>query len=157
MDEGFAAAPFPEKRCHVLLVDDAIDSREMYAFFLRSAGYAVHEAIDGGDAVAIATELRPDVIVMDLSLPSVDGFTAIRQLAAHPETAAIPIVVLSGHIYPHDERRAKDAGAAAFLAKPCHPDVLAATVRKVSMPCDAAVAAVALPDPPPPLPPAVAG
>jgi CheY-like chemotaxis protein len=157
MNEGLAAAPFPEKRCHVLLVDDALDSREMYAFFLRSAGYAVHEAIDGGDAVAIATELRPDVIVMDLSLPSVDGFTAIRQLVAHPETAAIPIVVLSGHTFPDDERRAKEAGAAAFLAKPCHPVVLAATVRKVSGSCDDAFAPITSRDPAPPLPPVAAG
>jgi two-component system OmpR family response regulator len=63
---------FPEKRCTVLLVDDVFDTREMYAFFLRSAGYAVHEAADGGDALAIALEFRPDVIVMDLSLPTMD-------------------------------------------------------------------------------------
>ena len=68
---------FPERRCTVLLVDDVCDSREMYAFFLRSAGFSVHEGADGGEAVAIALEFRPEVIVMDLSLPSVDGWTAL--------------------------------------------------------------------------------
>jgi CheY-like chemotaxis protein len=133
--------PFPEKRCTVLLVDDARDSREMYAFFLRGWGYGVHEATDGGDAVAMAVEMRPDVIVMDLHLPMVDGYAAIGALAAHPETARIPVVVLSAHTFPEDERRAQEAGAAAFLGKPCHPDLLARTVRAVSGTCDEAMAA----------------
>jgi CheY-like chemotaxis protein len=146
-----------QKRCHVLLVDDARDSREMYAFFLRAAGYAVHEATDGTDAVAMAVELRPDVVVMDLTLPLLDGFAAIARLAEHPETAAIPVVVLSAHTFPDDERRAREAGAAAFLAKPCHPDLLASTVRRVSEPCDEAMEALlppAQPAPPAPIAPA---
>ena len=142
--------PFPEKRCDVLLVDDARDSREMYAFFLRAAGYAVHEAVDGADAVAIAVELRPDVVVMDLALPTVDGYTAIAGLAAHPDTARIPVVVLSARTFPEDELRARAAGAAAFLGKPCHPDLLASTVRAVSESCDEAMAAATpLPGPAP--------
>ena len=133
---------FPEKRCTVLLVDDISDSREMYAFFLRAAGYAVHEAADGGDALGMALEFRPDVIVMDLSLPSMDGWTAIARLAATPETAAIPVVVLSAHTFPADEHRAREAGAAAFLAKPCPPDELARQVRRVSETCDSAFATI---------------
>jgi len=126
----------PEKRCTVLLVDDVYDSREMYAFFLRSAGYTVHEAADGGDAVAIALEFRPDVIVMDLSLPSMDGWTAIASLSASPDTNGIPVIVLSAHTFPADEQRAFEAGVAAFLAKPCAPDELARHVRRVSAECD---------------------
>ena len=137
--------PFPEKRCNVLLVDDSRDSREMYAFFLRAAGYAVHEAVDGADAVTMAVELRPDVIVMDLTLPMVDGFTAIEGLASNPDTASIPVVVLSAHAFPDDERRAREVGAAAFLGKPCHPDLLASTVRAVSETCDEAMAAATPP------------
>jgi CheY-like chemotaxis protein len=133
---------FPEKRCTVLLVDDIPDSREMYAFFLRTAGYAVHEAADGGDALDIALEFRPDVIVMDLSLPSMDGWTAIEKLAATPETSAIPVVVLSAHTFPADEQRAREVGAAAFLAKPCPPDELARQVRRVSESCDSAFATI---------------
>jgi len=133
---------FPEKRCTVLLVDDISDSREMYAFFLRASGYAVHEAADGGDAVDIALEFRPDVIVMDLSLPSMDGWTAIATLSASPETARIPVVVLSAHTFPADEQRAREAGAAAFLAKPCPPDELARHVRRVSKTCDQAFAVI---------------
>jgi two-component system, cell cycle response regulator DivK len=129
---------FPEKRCTVLLVDDVCDSREMYAFFLRAAGYAVHEAGDGCDALEMALEFRPDVIVMDLSLPSMDGWTAIASLAGERETSTIPVVVLSAHTFPADEQRARDAGAAAFLAKPCDPVLLARIVRQVSAGCDQA-------------------
>ena len=129
---------FPEKRCTILLVEDAFDSREMYAFFLRTAGYAVHEAADGGEALAMALEFRPDVIVMDLSLPSMDGLTAIASLSGNPETGAIPVIVLSAHTFPADEQRAREAGAAAFLAKPCDPIHLARVVREVSESCDRA-------------------
>jgi CheY-like chemotaxis protein len=133
-----AAEWFPEKRCTVLLVDDICDTREMYAFFLRAAGYAVHEAADGCDALAMALEFRPDVIVMDLTLPSMDGWTAIAGLSGNPETATIPIVVLSARTFPADEERAREAGAAAFLAKPCAPADLARKVREVSESCDRA-------------------
>ena len=133
---------FPEKRCTILLVEDAFDSREMYAFFLRAAGYAVHEAADGGEALAMALEFRPDVIVMDLSLPSMDGLTAISRLSGNPETGRIPVVVLSAHTFPSDEKCAREAGAAAFLAKPCPPDQLARTVRQVSEGCDRAFATI---------------
>jgi two-component system, cell cycle response regulator DivK len=129
---------FPERRCTVLLVDDVCDSREMYAFFLRAAGYAVHEAADGGDALAMALDFRPDVIVMDLTLPSVDGWTAIASLSGNPETATIPVIVLSACTFPADEERAREAGAAAFLAKPCDPADLARKVREVSERCDRA-------------------
>lgn len=131
----------PARRCTVLLVDDVHDSREMYAFFLRTSGYAVHEAADGSDVLALAVEFRPDVVVMDLSLPSMDGWAAIASLSAHPDTAAIPVVILSAHTFPADEQRAKETGAAAFLAKPCPPDHLARIVREVSESCEKAFTA----------------
>jgi CheY-like chemotaxis protein len=138
MTEAAATVLLPERRCTVLLVDDVSDSREMYAFFLRAAGYTCHEAADGADAIALAADFRPDVIVMDLSLPSMDGWTAIAGLAADPETASIPVVVLSARTFPADEQRAREAGAAAFLAKPCDPIHLARVVREVSESCDRA-------------------
>ena len=141
MTAAFEVLPgelLPEKRCTVLLVDDVHDSREMYAFFLRTSGYAVHEAADGCDVLSLAVEFRPDVVVMDLSLPSMDGWTAMASLSAHPETAAIPVVILSAHTFPADQQRAKETGAAAFLAKPCPPDLLARVVREVSGSCERA-------------------
>jgi CheY-like chemotaxis protein len=138
MTEAFETVP--QKQCTVLLVDDVHDTREMYAFFLRAAGYAVHEAADGIDVLALAVEFHPDVVVMDLSLPSMDGWTAMASLSAHPDTAAIPVVVLSAHTFPADEQRAREKGAAAFLAKPCAPDLLARIVRQVSDTCDRAFA-----------------
>lgn len=140
MDGGAAAGRATERQCTVLLVDDNGDSREMYAFYLRAADYLVHEAADGRDALGIALDCRPDVIVMDLSLPLVDGFTAIERLANNPDTASIPIVVLSASAFPTDEKRARDAGAAAFLTKPCAPDELARTVRHLSERCEASFA-----------------
>lgn len=139
MTDAFAV--IPEKRCTVLLVDDVHDTREMYAFFLRASGYAVHEAADGGDVLALAVEFHPDVVVMDLSLPSMDGWAAIASLAAHPETASIPVVILSAHTFPADQARARESGAAAFLAKPCPPDHLARIVREVSERCEKAFTA----------------
>jgi CheY-like chemotaxis protein len=144
MTEGFEVVP--RKPCTILLVDDVNDTREMYAFFLRASGFAVHEAADGVDVLALAVEFRPDVVVLDLSLPSMDGWSAMEGLSAHPETAGIPVVILSAHTFPADEERAKQTGAAAFLAKPCPPDQLALRLREVSETCaqafDSALAGV---------------
>jgi CheY-like chemotaxis protein len=85
--------------------------------------------------------MQPDVIVLDLGLPGVDGYALAAALRAHPLTAAIPIVVLSAHAYPEDEQRALEAGAAAFLRKPCLPAELAETLRAVSENCKAPLAA----------------
>ena len=95
----------------------------------------MHEAADGCDVLSLAVEFRPDVVVLDLSLPSMDGWAAMEGLAAHPDTAGIPVVILSAHTFPADQERAKQTGAAAFLAKPCPPDELARMVREVSEGC----------------------
>lgn len=137
---GSTFETIPQKQCTVLLVDDVHDSREMYAFFLRAAGFTVHEAADGTDVLSLATEFHPDVVVMDLSLPSMDGWTAIEALSENADTKAIPVVILSAHTFPSDQQRAREMGAAAFLAKPCAPDMLARIVREVSDNCERAFA-----------------
>jgi CheY-like chemotaxis protein len=128
-------------KCMVLLAEDFEDTRDVYAFYLRREGFTVHDLPDGDRVLSLALEMQPDVVVLDLALPGVDGYALAAALRAHPLTARIPIVVLSAHAYPEDEKRARDAGAAAFLRKPCLPVELADTLRAVSESCKRAFAA----------------
>ena len=115
----------------VLVVDDYQDARDMYATSLTASGFAVIEAETGDEAVAKAIELLPDAILMDLSLPGMDGWTATRTLKANPRTRAIPVVALTGNARTDANTAARDAGCDAFLVKPCLPDDMVATVRRV--------------------------
>ena len=92
----------------ILVVDDFEDNREMYTQYLRFNGYRVAEAVDGLDALTKAAALRPDLIVMDLSLPRLDGWEATRRLKKDPLTSQIPVVALTGH-----PRRSRGGGAPA--------------------------------------------
>ncbi len=113
----------------VLLVDDYADAREMYAELLQASGYDVAECGDGVAALQKAFDLVPDVILMDLSLPRLDGGEVTRRLKNDVRTAHIPVVALSGYsvndFAPH-ERPPCDA----FLAKPCMPDALLDAVQR---------------------------
>jgi two-component system, cell cycle response regulator DivK len=122
-------------KCMVLLAEDFDDTRELYRFCLESAGFAVHDLPSGSGVLPLAVELQPDVVVVDLGLPDLDGASVTAQVRAHPLTAHIPIVVLSAHAYDRDEARAMEQGAAAFLRKPCLPEVLVATLLRVSETC----------------------
>jgi len=115
----------------VLIVDDFEDNRAMYAEFLTYSGYKVLEATNGAEAVDKATELVPDVVVMDLSLPVLDGWEATRRLKANPRTRHIPVLALTGHALEGHSQGARQAGCDEFLAKPCLPETLLDTVRKV--------------------------
>ena len=115
----------------VLLVDDFEDIRAMYAEYLTLAGYRVVEASDGRQALARAVELLPNLLVMDLSLPVLDGWATLRELRSDVRTEGIPVIVLTGHARAGYSRRARDAGFASFLTKPCMPAVLWTVVRDV--------------------------
>ena len=115
----------------ILVVDDFEDNREIYAQFLRFSGYRVAEAVDGLDALAKAAALRPDLIVMDLSLPRLDGWEATRQLKQDPATSTIPVVALTGHSLGGNEDRARVSGCDSFVTKPCIPADLEAEIRRV--------------------------
>ena len=115
----------------ILVVDDFEDNREIYTQFLRFSGYRVAEAVDGLDALAKAAALRPDLIVMDLSLPRLDGWEATRQLKNDPVTRAIPVVALTGHSLNGHEDRARISGCDSFVTKPCIPADLEAEIRRV--------------------------
>ncbi len=115
----------------VLIVDDFEDNRAMYAEFLRYSGFEVIEAADGLEAVEKATSSLPDLVVMDLSLPVLDGWEATRRLKGDPRTRHIPVVALTGHALEGHSQGAREAGCDGFLAKPCLPETLLATVEKM--------------------------
>ena len=113
----------------ILMVDDFQDNREMYAAYLRHAGFVVEEAVTGTEALDKAFATAPDLIVMDLSLPGLDGWEATRRLKADARTKHIPIVVVSGHALEGSVKSAQAAGCDAFLRKPCLPNALLAEVK----------------------------
>ncbi|HVE82274.1 MAG TPA: response regulator [Myxococcales bacterium] len=115
----------------VLVVDDYEDAREMYAEYLQYSGFRVAEARNGVEAMEKAFDLRPDVILMDLSLPVMDGWEATRRLKADGRTRGIPVVALTGHALTGHSEGAKKAGCDAFVTKPCLPDALVTQVRKM--------------------------
>lgn len=134
-------------KCIVMLADDAEDAREAYAFYLSRNGFTVHQLDDGSRVSGLAIELQPDVIVLDLGMPGLDGWETTALLHAHPLTSHIPIVILSGYAFPDDERRALEAGASVFLTKPCSPPVLAEALKQASASCASKVAAQGTPPP----------
>jgi len=115
----------------VLVVDDFADNREMYSEYLSFSGYDVIEARNGKEAVDAAQARLPDIIIMDLSLPVMDGWEATRRLKADDRTRLIPVVALTGHALAGHSKVAKDAGCDSFLAKPCLPDQLVAEIRRM--------------------------
>ena len=102
----------------VLVVDDFADAREMYGEYLKFCGFRVAEAQNGVEAIEKAKRLKPDLILMDLSMPVVDGWEATRQLKADASTKHIPIIVLSAHAMTNDRDLALAAGGDDFDTKP---------------------------------------
>ncbi|HQZ39965.1 MAG TPA: response regulator [Vicinamibacterales bacterium] len=119
-----AAAPL------VLVVDDYDDAREMYAESLLASGFRVAEATNGLEAVECARTLAPDVVLMDLSLPGLDGWEATRRLKADERTRHIPVVALTGHVLASALAAARQAGCDRFVIKPALPDVVVEEVRR---------------------------
>jgi two-component system, cell cycle response regulator DivK len=115
----------------ILVVDDYQDAREMYAEYLQFSGFRVAEAKNWNEAVEKAFELRPDLILMDLSLPGKDGWEATRELKSDERTRHIPVVALTGHALAGASEGAKKAGCDSFVTKPCLPDDLVVEVRRM--------------------------
>ena len=116
-------ATTPAGGLHILVVEDHDDSREMMRHFLEGAGHRVSEASDGSTAVAEALRLRPDVAVIDVGLPGLDGFEVAKRIRA-AQLASIRLIALSGHGLPQDRSRASEAGFDEHLVKPITPDRL---------------------------------
>lgn len=105
----------------ILFVEDQLDFLAINKLFLERHGYRVVAAEDGEQAVRFAREHRPDLILMDFSIPRLDGIGATAQLKREKGTSAIPIVLLTAHTYGSVGRRAREVGCVGFIAKPCDP------------------------------------
>jgi two-component system cell cycle response regulator DivK len=115
----------------VLVVEDYQDAREMYTAYLQFSGYRVAEATNGVEAVQKTLELMPDIILMDLALPKMDGWEATRRLKSDERTKHIPIVALTGHALAGHAEGARQAGCDSFVTKPCLPDALVAEIQRM--------------------------
>lgn len=121
-------SPEPSARARgaglVLIVDDNADARELYALYFQSRGFSAVTANDGESGIHVARAHRPDVIVMDLSMPRLDGVAAIRRLKEDARTREIPVVILTGYPRAAIPQGALSVGADALLTKPCLPEQL---------------------------------
>ena len=124
----------------VLIVEDNFDNREIYAEILRHAGYEIIEAENGARGVEKARDHLPDLILMDLSMPLMDGWEAIAVLKADERTASIPVLAVSAHVVMDgDYRRAESAGFSSYITKPIEPKAVLQEVRtRIGPPEDSA-------------------
>ena len=102
----------------ILVVDDNRDNRELVVKVLKGRGYEMVEAIDGEDALQKAQEERPSLILMDISLPKIDGYEVTRRLKMHEEYRDIPVVALTAHVMKGNKERAIEAGCVGYIPKP---------------------------------------
>lgn len=109
---------------NILIVEDNMDNYELVRFVLERNDYDVFLAVNGRDGVDAARLQKPDLIIMDLSLPEMDGWDATRHIKQDPETKHIPLVALTVHTLPADRKRALDAGVDAYLTKPINMSAL---------------------------------
>ena len=114
----------------ILVVEDQEDNRRILRDLLTSVGYEVLEALTGEDGVTKAEAERPDLILMDVQLPCIDGHEATRQIKARPDLKDIPIITVTSYALSGDETKARAAGADGYVSKPYSPRALLALVRQ---------------------------
>jgi DNA-binding response OmpR family regulator len=115
----------------VLFADDTLDTRDLYAMYFTSRGYHVLTSTDGQSAIEMALAGRPDVIIVDLAMPKLDGISVTRLLKSDPRTQATPIIILTAYPQEAIDGGALEAGADIFLTKPCLPEDLETHVREL--------------------------
>jgi two-component system cell cycle response regulator DivK len=115
----------------ILIVEDDEDSRYVYGIVLEDHGFSVAMARSGDEGLRLARETRPHAILMDVSIPGMDGWTVTQRLKADPETRDIPVIIITAHAFPEDVARARQVGCDSFLTKPCEPRRVLEEVLKV--------------------------
>ncbi|HUI88413.1 MAG TPA: response regulator [Anaerolineales bacterium] len=115
----------------VLIVEDNVDNYELVRFLLERIGYETRWARTGREGILKAKEEKPDLILMDLSLPEIDGWTATERIKSDPQTKDIPIAALTAHTLPGDRKRALDAGCDGYLSKPMNIALFTDTVASL--------------------------
>lgn len=113
----------------ILIVEDNMDTYELVRFILEKNGFETFLAMNGRDGVNAANKQRPDLIIMDLSMPEMDGWTAMRLIKENLATSSIPMIALTAHALPSDRKRAFDAGCDEYITKPMDLIDLLETVR----------------------------
>ena len=114
----------------ILVVEDHEDNRRIMRDFLTSSGFEVIEAVTGVEGVSAAETYRPDLIVMDIQLPGIDGYEATRRIKANPNLQKVPIIVVTSYALSGDDVKAFEAGCDAYVAKPFSPRELLAKIRE---------------------------
>jgi len=120
-----------ESQARVLVADDEDDVRELVVYRLSRSGYDVVEARDGEEALRLAGERTPDLLVLDVMMPRIDGYELTRRLRAEPATSRVPVILLTARTQENDVSQGFEAGADDYLKKPFNPDELLARVRAV--------------------------
>jgi CheY-like chemotaxis protein len=113
----------------VLVVEDSDDVRESYVRWLEMEGYSVLEARDGDEALQRAVESPPDLVLLDVTLPGIDGYQVAQRWRSDPRMASVPVIFLSGRSGAEHERSARDLGGVLALRKPCSPSLIIAAIR----------------------------
>lgn len=114
----------------ILVVEDTEDNRRIIRDLLTSVGYELIEAVDGAEGVALAQKERPDLILMDIQLPVIDGYEATRQIRAIPDLDKVPIIAVTSYALSGDEAKTRAAGCDGYVAKPFSPRQLLAKIRE---------------------------
>jgi len=114
----------------ILVVEDHEDNRRIVRDLLTPSGYEVVEAVTGDEGVSMAGTHRPDLILMDIQLPGLDGYEATRRIKADPALRAIPIIVVTSYALSGDDVKAREAGCDAYVTKPFSPRALLAKIRE---------------------------
>jgi two-component system cell cycle response regulator DivK len=115
----------------ILVVEDTEDNRQILRDLLSAAGYELIEAVDGQAGVEMAQRHKPDLVLMDIQLPVLDGYEATRRIKADPALKHIPVVAVTSYALSGDEEKARDAGCDAYIAKPFSPRQLLGKVREL--------------------------
>ena len=114
----------------VLVVEDHEENRRIMRDLLTSAGYEMIEAVTGEEGVTLAERERPDLILMDIQLPGLDGYEATRRIKANPTLRTIPIIAVTSYALSGDDIKAREAGCTDYVTKPFSPRALLAKIRQ---------------------------
>lgn len=116
----------------ILIVEDDEDSRYVYQLILEANGFEVLTAASGTEGLRLAREHKPAAVLMDISIPGMDGWTVTRALKEDPSTASLPVIVITAHAFPEDREMAEEVGCDGFLTKPCEPRLVLEEVWRVT-------------------------
>lgn len=116
----------------VLLVEDNHDNRTIYTTYLQYHGYQVTDTANGNEALELALRDQPDIVLLDISIPGMDGWTLARCLKDNPVTETIPIIALTAHALPEHRERAREAGCDSYLTKPISPGRVLEEIRRLA-------------------------